>query len=192
MKTILFFSVAVFLFSCRTVHKATEDQITTTQKTQVAAGNSSEKQTQASSEVISTNTGIVASSDNGYERLIEEMVMEYSTPGKDSLSKGALENKVVKTTRTIKERGNRKDISVEQTTQKSGLRKFWNWLNDDEYRTADIEDLTMAQRKRLVERSGVPWYVWAGGSFSVSLIIWLTKKYQLNKARYNGPTNQQP
>lgn len=191
MKTLLFISVAVLSSSCRTVHKASEDQLTTVKNTQVAAGNSSEKQSLATAEIVSTNSSVVASSDNGYERLIEEMVTEYSIPGKDSISPGALENKVVKTTRKIRERGNKKDVSVEQTSQKSGIRKFWNWLNDDEYRTADIKDLSMTQRKRLVERSGIPWYVWAGGSFSVSLIIWLTKKYQLNKSKYDGPVNQQ-
>lgn len=192
MKTILFIAVVTLLFSCKTVHKASEDQYVSVKNSQVATGKSTEKQSSAIAEIQTTNTGIVSSSDNGYERLIEEMVLEYSVPDKDSIASGALDNKVVKTTRKIRERGNSKDISVAQSTQKTGIRKLWNWLTDDEYTTADIEDLTMTQRKRLVQRTGIPWYVWAGGTFSVSLVIWLKKKYQLNRSRYEAPQNPEP
>lgn len=192
MKTILFIAVVTLLFSCKTVHKASEDQYADVAKKLIASGNSTEKQSQATTEIQTTNKGIVSSSDNGYERLIEEMVLEYSVPARDSIPAGALDNKVVKTTRKIRERGTSKDVSVAQSSQRTGIRKFWNWLTDDEYTTANIEDLSMTQRKRLVERTGIPWYVWAGGTFSVSLVIWLKKKYQLNRSRYEAPQNPEP
>lgn len=47
-----------------------------------------------------------------------------------------------------------------------------------------MEQLTLVQRRRLAERTGIPWRVWADSKISVSMALALKKKYQLSAAYY--------
>ncbi len=185
MKTIIIIiTLIAFLYSCRTVHKASEDQLSVVNKAKVAASNSLEQKTEMTSEVTMTSSGVVSTSDNGYERLIEEQILEYRMAGKDSLAADA-DNKVVKTTRKIKEHGNKKDVSVEQTNMRSEFRKWLDSLSDESSATKELEVITTAQRKRQVERTGIPWYAWAGGGVAVSLVFWIKKKYKWGNSLFD-------
>lgn len=55
-----------------------------------------------------------------------------------------------------------------------------------------MEQLTLVQKRRLVERTGVPWHVWADGKTSVSMALMLKQKYQLSNAQFSDERNCEP
>ncbi|NML22449.1 hypothetical protein HHL16_16310 [Pseudoflavitalea sp. G-6-1-2] len=192
MKTILITSVLVLLlFSCRTVQRATEDQFTDYKRTVSAAQNTAQKKLQESSQVKFTNMAAVSRSDNGIERLIEEEVLEFSVPRKDSLISGG-GNKVVKTTRKIREREQRKERSVQQLSGRDSLRKRSTSQTDQAFQLNEAAQQRRLQHRQMVRKTGVPWYVWAGSAVTVTFSFWFGNRIRQNRAAIRPWQNFEP
>ncbi|NML23879.1 hypothetical protein HHL16_23565 [Pseudoflavitalea sp. G-6-1-2] len=194
MKTILNSSVLMLLLlSCRTVQKATEDQFTESQSTVAATSSAAKKQSVKSSQVKYSNLSKLTRSDNGIERQIEEQVLEYSIPRRDSLLPDAASStKVVRTTRKIRERGNRKDLSVQQSSHQDSLHRLNVQETERKYRLAAIEQRRQQQHRRMIRRTGVPWYVWAGSAVTVTFSFWFGNKIRHNRAAIRQWQNIEP
>ncbi|WP_127125111.1 hypothetical protein [Pseudoflavitalea rhizosphaerae] len=183
MKTLFFTTMLLLLYSCRTVQKVSEDQYAVAKSYQVSAGNSSEIQSQEAARVKYSQMSAISRTGNGFDRWIEEQVMEYSTPGKDSAVTGNTSSgKVVQIRRTIRERGKQKAIIFQQSASRDSLREQESTASAQEFQTGNLEDLTLVQKRRLTKRTGIPWYIWAGGGAGITLGFWLKKRYQLRRA----------
>ena len=186
MKTFFNMSVLIglvlLLLSCRTIQKATDSQLTAYQKTISVTDNIAEKQSQQTSQVKFTDMASVSSSDNGIERLIEEQIVEFTVPRKDSLLPDIAVDKVTRTTRKIRERGKQKELNIQQFVTQDSLRQLHSSQTDQRVQSDESAQHHQIRQRNMVRRTGVPWYVWAGSAVTVTFSFWFGKKIRNNRA----------
>ncbi|MBO9635952.1 MAG: hypothetical protein J7578_22810 [Chitinophagaceae bacterium] len=168
MKKLIFIAAISGMVACKTVQKSIEEQVEATQSSSTSSIDIRNDQTLDHSEVKRTDWVSFSSSGNGFERVIEEQVLEYDNPD----TSAPISNRVVQTNRVIKERGNSNVINVQQQQKQDSLKQSSSGQEIVSAQSNSDSTSLNVQEKKNVRRTGTPWYVWGGGVVVVSAALW--------------------
>lgn len=170
MKHSMIIAVMLGLLSCKTVQKSIEEQVAVSEHSSSSSMEVREDQSLDHSEVKRSGWVSFSSSGNGFERIIEEQVLEYDINPPDTSSPAR--NRVVQTNRVIKERSNTNTVNVQQEQKYDSLKQSSSSHASMAAQSASDSSSLSLMEKKNVKRKGTPWYVWGGGVVAVSAVLW--------------------